>query len=57
MLQTAPDRPRLVLASASARRLQLLAQIGIEPDKQLPASVDETPQRKDRKSTRLNSSH
>src|ERR687893_914642 len=47
MLQTAPDRPRLVLASASARRLQLLSQIGIEPDKLLPASVDETPQRKE----------
>lgn len=41
------DRPRLVLASASARRLQLLAQIGIEPDKLLPAEVDETPQRKE----------
>ena len=47
MLQTAPDRPRLVLASASARRLQLLRQIGIEPDKLLPASVDEMPQRKE----------
>jgi septum formation protein len=47
MLQTAPDRPRLILASASARRLQLLSQIGIEPDKLLPASVDETPQRKE----------
>jgi len=47
MLQTAPDRPRLVLASASARRLQLLSQIGIEPDKLLPASVDETAQRKE----------
>jgi septum formation protein len=47
MLQTAPDRPRLVLASASARRLQLLSQIGIEPDKLLPASLDEAPQRKE----------
>lgn len=44
---TAPDRPRLVLASASARRLQLLSQIGIEPDKLLPAELDETPLRRE----------
>jgi len=43
----APDRPRLVLASASPRRLQLLGQIGIEPDKLLPAELDETPQRRE----------
>ncbi|HWT30060.1 MAG TPA: Maf-like protein [Propylenella sp.] len=47
MLKKASDRPRLVLASASARRLQLLGQIGIEPDKLLPTLVDETPQRKE----------
>jgi septum formation protein len=47
MLQPSPDRPRLVLASASPRRLQLLAQIGIEPDKLLPSGIDETPQRKE----------
>jgi len=47
MLQSAPDHPRLILASASARRLQLLEQVGIEPDKLLPADVDETPQRKE----------
>jgi len=35
--------PRLVLGSASPRRLQLLAQIGIEPDAVLPAEIDETP--------------
>jgi nucleoside triphosphate pyrophosphatase len=34
---------RLVLGSASARRLQLLAQIGVKPDAVLPAEVDETP--------------
>jgi len=34
---------RLVLASASPRRLALLQQIGIEPDALLPADVDETP--------------
>src|SRR5947208_16800421 len=36
-------RPRLVLASASPRRLELLQQIGIEPDALLPADLDETP--------------
>ena len=34
---------RLVLGSASPRRLQLLAQIGVEPDAVLPAQIDETP--------------
>jgi septum formation protein len=33
----------LVLASASPRRLDLLAQIGIVPDRVLPANIDETP--------------
>ena len=47
MLKTPSERPRLVLASASARRLQLLGQIGIEPDKLLPAEIDESPQRKE----------
>ncbi len=37
------QRPKLVLASASPRRLALLQQIGIEPDHLLPADVDETP--------------
>jgi septum formation protein len=36
-------RPPLVLASASPRRRALLAQIGIEPDRIVPAEVDETP--------------
>ncbi|WP_299362490.1 nucleoside triphosphate pyrophosphatase [uncultured Paracoccus sp.] len=40
-----PDRPRLVLASASPRRLDLLAQIGIVPDAVVPAEIDETPGR------------
>ena len=47
MLKSASERPRLVLASASPRRLQLLGQIGIEPDKLLPAEIDETPLRKE----------
>ena len=36
---------RLVLASASPRRLTLLQQIGLEPDALLPADIDETPQK------------
>lgn len=36
-------RAKLVLASASPRRYQLLQQIGITPDAVLPADVDETP--------------
>jgi septum formation protein len=35
----------LVLASASPRRLDLLRQIGIEPDRVEPADIDETPLR------------
>jgi len=38
-------RPTLVLASASPRRLRLLAQVGIEPDALRPASIDETARR------------
>lgn len=34
---------RLVLASASPRRLALLAQIGITPDEVIAAGIDETP--------------
>lgn len=38
-------RPRLVLASASPRRLDLLAQIGLTPDLVDPADLDETPKK------------
>jgi septum formation protein len=38
-------RPRLILASASPRRLELLQQIGIEPDALLPVDLDETPRK------------
>src|SRR3954469_7752406 len=41
--KSAPGGPKLVLASASPRRLALLQQAGIEPDALLPADVDETP--------------
>ena len=34
---------RLVLASASPRRLDLLARIGVIPDAVVPAEIDETP--------------
>lgn len=37
------DGPRLVLASASPRRLALLKQIGVTPDEVVAADVDETP--------------
>jgi septum formation protein len=36
---------RLILASASPRRLDLLKRIGIVPDAVLPAEIDETPHR------------
>jgi septum formation protein len=39
------DVPRLILASASPRRVNLLAQIGIVADQILPAHIDETPQK------------
>jgi nucleoside triphosphate pyrophosphatase len=34
---------KLVLASGSPRRVELLAQAGVEPDRLMPANVDETP--------------
>jgi septum formation protein len=34
---------KLILASASLRRIELLAQIGVIPDAVLPADIDETP--------------
>jgi len=37
------DLPRLILASASPRRISLLAQIGIVPDQIIPAHIDEKP--------------
>ncbi len=39
---------RFVLASASPRRLELLKQIGIEPDLAAPADIDETPLKRER---------
>ena len=37
------SRPELILASASPRRRELLAQVGVAPDRILPADIDETP--------------
>jgi len=42
---TAPARQRLVLASASPRRIALLAQIGVDPDEVRPSDIDETPRK------------
>lgn len=43
-LHDAPaSRPRLILGSASPRRLDLLAQVGINPDSIAPTEIDETP--------------
>jgi len=39
------DRPPLVLASASPRRTELLARIGVVPDRVAPADIDETPRK------------
>jgi len=39
------EKPKLILASASPRRLTLLGQVGVEPDALRPASIDETPKR------------
>ena len=38
-------RPPLVLASASSRRLELLARIGAQPDRVLRLDLDETPRK------------
>ncbi len=37
-----PDAPRLILGSASPRRLEILAQIGVVPDAVTPPHIDET---------------
>ncbi len=41
--KTSVIKPRFVLASASPRRLDLLAQLGLVPDAVDPAEIDETP--------------
>jgi len=39
------ERARLILASASPRRIDLLARLGITPDAVIPADIDETPRK------------
>ncbi|WP_075214997.1 Maf family nucleotide pyrophosphatase [Mongoliimonas terrestris] len=41
------DRPLLVLASGSPRRVSLLAQVGIAPDRLMPADIDESPDKRE----------
>ena len=43
MIDSNPSISQLVLASASPRRIELLKQIGIVPDKVVPAAINETP--------------
>lgn len=45
MALTTAAQPALVLASASPRRLDLLAQVGVTPDRVDPADIDESPLR------------
>jgi septum formation protein len=45
---TLAGKARLVLASASPRRLALLEQIGLKPDLVAPSEIDETPLRQER---------
>ena len=39
---------RLILASASPRRLELLARLGVTPDAVIPAEIDEAPRKVER---------
>ncbi len=43
MPDSGKEMPRLILASASPRRVELLARIGIFPDRISPADIDESP--------------
>lgn len=45
MVNLVTQQVKLILASASPRRLSLLQQVGITPDLLMPADLDETPQR------------
>jgi septum formation protein len=45
---TAARAVRLVLASASPRRLELLARLGVIPDSIVPAEIDEAPRKDER---------
>ena len=43
--KTMAGRLKFILASGSPRRLALLSQLGVEPDRVLPSSIDETPKK------------
>jgi septum formation protein len=43
--ETKTWRPKLILASASPRRLALLQQVGLDPDALLPVDLDESPKK------------
>lgn len=43
----AKSTPKLVLASSSPRRLALLQQVGLQPDRLQPVDLDETPRRRE----------
>ena len=45
MIPSTGERPPLVLASASPRRIELLARIGVTPDRVMPTDIDEMPRR------------
>ena len=45
---TAARAVPLILASASPRRIELLARLGVTPDEVLPAHIDEAPRRAER---------
>ena len=42
-MKNKPDAHSFILASASPRRLSLLAQVGLEPSEVVPSTIDETP--------------
>ncbi len=48
MASPASGTARLILASSSPRRVDLLAMIGLRPDRIEPADIDETPRRDER---------
>jgi septum formation protein len=47
-VSTAPAAGRLILASASPRRLELLTRIGLPPDRVIASEIDESPLRKEK---------
>lgn len=46
-MTASPKTQKLVLASSSPRRVELLQQIGLEPDRLFPSEIDETPKKRE----------